>query len=105
MSYDRTGFSNDPNVGQEIGVGINGADIGWGPFAPSHIYSSIFSGLGSTINVFYQDSNYGDNVGDLQVKIELANGVAPIPLPAAAWLLLTGLAGIAGVRRLKRKAA
>ena len=32
-------------------------------------------------------------------SISLINGAAPIPLPAAAWLMLSGLAGLAVLRR------
>ena len=32
------------------------------------------------------------------------NGAAPVPLPAAAWMLIAGLGGLVGVRRLRRAA-
>lgn len=91
-AYDRSGFSNTSNVGQEIGAGINGADIDWGPYAADNIYSTIFTGLGSTINVFYQDTNYGDNTGALSVTIETLTETVPEPGTLALFGL--GLAGL-----------
>lgn len=64
-------------------------------------YSEIFNG-GRSINVFFGDSGAGvdGDLDDLGIRID----VAPIPLPAAGWLMIAGLGGLAALRR-KRKAA
>lgn len=45
----------------------------------------------------YEDLVNGDR--DFQDFVVLVRGVEPIPLPAAAWLMISGLAGVAGFRR------
>lgn len=45
----------------------------------------------------YEDLVGGDR--DYQDFVVLVRGVEPIPLPAAAWLMISGLAGVAGLRR------
>ena len=37
--------------------------------------------------------------------ISFYNGAAPVPLPAAGWLLMAGLGGIGAVARRRRGAA
>ena len=83
----------DGTSSQEIGVGIDGIDVDFGPFDPNNTYSTRIKGNGSAIDVFYQDSNYGDNVGSLFVEI------STVPLPAGVLLLATGLAGFGFARR------
>ena len=92
--FDNTGFSNTPGVGLDVGVQINGINIDWGPFEVSRIYSILFIGLGDTIALRINDSNYGDNSGSLTVKIFSQNGV--VPVPAAVWLFGTALIGLIG---------
>ena len=48
------------------------------------------------LELFYWDSNNGDNAGSISAD------VSAVPLPAAAWLLLSGLAGVAVVGRRRR---
>lgn len=43
-------------------------------------------------------ANIDDNHDDIIIRVD----VAPIPLPAAAWMLLAGLGGLVGMRRFKR---
>jgi hypothetical protein len=78
------------------GVGVDGADVDFGPFNASHVYTTRIVGDGSTINVFFADSNYGDNSGSLEVSI------STVPLPAGMALMLTGLGALGAARRRKR---
>ncbi|MEM9699656.1 MAG: VPLPA-CTERM sorting domain-containing protein [Pseudomonadota bacterium] len=84
---------------QEIGVGIDGADVNFGGFNVSNVYTTTVFGDGTTLNVFFQDSNYADNSGSLDVEISL------VPLPAGMALLVTGLAGFAAVGRRRSSRA
>lgn len=40
--------------------------------------------------------------GDLSYDVPLAGGTSPVPLPAAVWLLGSGLLGMAGIARRRR---
>ena len=42
------------------------------------------------------------NMGLYSIHVSLAPSVSPLPLPAAAWLLLSGLAGLSSFRRRLR---
>ncbi len=77
----------------EIGVGIDGVDVDFGAFDPSSVYTTTVVGDGTTINLFFSDSNYGDNTGSLSVEI------AVVPLPAGLALMLMGMGGLGLARR------
>lgn len=52
---------------------------------------------------------FGDNTGDqdyddLVVKATFGSPLTPVPLPAAGWLLLAGVGGIAAMKRRQKKA-
>ncbi len=70
----------------DLGVGINDAAVDndkqpeYGAFATNHIYEVDFTGLGSTIDVNYHDSNYGDN-SYIQGESFILEIFAPIPPP------------------------
>ncbi len=83
----------DRVVRRELGVGVDGADIDFGAYSADNVYSALITGDGSTINVFFADSNYRDNTGSLSVEI------SSVPLPAGAALLLTALGGLGIARR------
>lgn len=98
-------FSNPPAslidvtaVGNiDIGISIDGNLPDWGAYASDHIYTILFSGADSAINIRYLDSSYGDNnTSDLTLTIS-----SPVPLPAAAWLLGSSLIALTWSTRRK----
>ncbi len=73
----------------EFDLQVNGAFVDWGGYSPTHTYSHLYTGTGSTVNfmVFDGYSNvatpyivpgwYGDNSGSLEVKIYSCDKVLP----------------------------
>lgn len=65
----------------EFDLMVDGSFIDWGPYNPTHKYSSLYTGTGSTVKflIFDGDSTvltpvvnpgwYGDNIGNLTVNI------------------------------------
>ena len=101
LPYDNTGLSNTPGVGVDVGATVNGVKELWGPYTPTNIYTLAFLGLGSTIDMGYSDSNYGDNILPLSVRILTSSTTPPsaVPVPAAFWLFGTALIGFIGISR------
>lgn len=69
-------------------------------------YSALFNADTSVIVLFGDGTGNSDN-DDLAVRIDVAgltspDGAAVVPLPAAAWMLLAGLGGLAAVARSKK---
>jgi len=77
--------------GVDIGVQIDGVDIDWGPFNPTHVYETTIIGEGAPINVSFNDTNHGDNSGSLSVEI--------LPSPAAATVFVAAALVITRRRR------
>jgi len=60
-----------------------------------HALAAGTSGLNLQINSLADAAGLGLSAATVNGSI----GVAPVPLPAAAWLLFSGLAGLAGISR------
>lgn len=88
------------NVGNVVGSGgdPDGAVLFWGVIDTDNPFVKVIFGNTNTSDVFgFDDMVIGD------VEQVQAPG-SEVPLPAAGWLLLSGVAGLAGVRRFGRKA-
>ena len=64
--------------------------------------SLAFTALNAGSLKFFIGTGSRDNVGPVVTNVRLdisAQGPAPVPLPAAGWLLLAGLGGLAALKR------
>jgi hypothetical protein len=93
----------------DIGVTLDGAEIDWGPFDTSHVYSTLLPGTGAQLRVAFLDAAgaYGDN-RESTLRATIAESVGggptltPVPLPAGLPLMAAGL-GALGMLRLRRR--
>ena len=70
--------------------------IGGGNFFLIGTHFSGTAGASGTLKLFYFDSNNYDNFGQISVT------VSAVPLPAAGWLMLSGLAAFGAFGRRRR---
>jgi hypothetical protein len=58
---------------------------------------------GTSLVLWFDDNgaNNDDNHDDMAIRISIANGVAEVPVPAAGFLLIGALGGLAALRRRK----
>jgi len=61
---------------EDIGLGIDDFVVNdldtqpdWGPYDPTHIYEVPWTGDGTTIAALFQDTYYGNNIGNLTLEI------------------------------------
>jgi hypothetical protein len=60
------------------------------------------SGPGKYFAFVFGQAQGALNMGLYSIHVSLAPSVAPVPLPAAAWLMLSGFAGLLSLRRRLR---
>lgn len=71
-------FQNPKDQGccEDIGLGIDDTVVDdhdtkpdWGPFRPNHVYEVEWTGEGRPITALFQDTFYGNNIGNLTLEI------------------------------------
>jgi len=71
-------FANPKDNGccEDIGLGIDDLVVNdldtrpnWGPYDPTHVYEVDWTGQGTTITALFQDTYYGNNIGNLTLEI------------------------------------
>lgn len=84
--------------GPQAGVGANDKDGALG-FSMWYYWDRTDSNVQTTSNGYtFNTGGFGDFNMDLEF---VNNNIDPIPLPAAAWMLLAGLGGLAAMSRRK----
>ena len=77
-------------------VGSLVGQIGSGSFFLIGVSETFAAGTSGLLKLFYFDSNNYDNFGQISVT------VSAVPLPAAGWLMLSGLAAFGAFGRRRR---
>jgi hypothetical protein len=99
----RYGFSlteNDESVDNAL-VKPFSENVGGG-FSSDGVTNSLRAGVGETFFLVFRDSF---DLADDQIVSTFTATPAPIPLPAAAWLLIGGLASLGALKRRDAKGA
>lgn len=72
----------------------------------AYLFTNVLDVASGSFNMGAFPNPSGKNNQDLSnFSVYVSGDLAPIPLPGAAWLMLTGLAGFFGFRARRRKAA
>jgi hypothetical protein len=91
----------------QAGAVVAGSNFGQSVGSAVDFYNTVSTGRTTVTNTQYANANgagfwFLSSTGDLTYNIA-TSGTAPVPLPAAFWLLGSGLLGMAGIAR--RRAA
>lgn len=89
-------FGNWSQNGLSAPYGSLVGQIDSGAFFLIGVSETFTAGTSGLLKLFYFDSNYYDNFGQVSVT------VSAVPLPAAGWLMLSGLAAFGAFGRRRR---
>lgn len=101
-----SGFEWDTRWNNNLNAGLQNGTVGLGSVQGFYLYASAENGFQSAARTAYANS-----AGAATWLLELVDGqalltynVAAVPLPAAVWLLLSGLMGLGVISRRRNKA-
>lgn len=101
-SGDKFGIFSPPS-GSIIYLGVPSGYVSGSGLSGESVYlGKTLAGLGLTNGTYEWKWGSDASADSFTLRIGETTAVSPVPLPAAAWLLLSGLAGLGVVGRRKR---